>query len=507
MSPRLSIALKVRNCVLPRRSLANFLILSVLLAAPVHAGNIISTIDVQGNSRTQSAVILRELLFQPGDTLTSAVLAESERNLRRLLYLGRVHIRSEAAGPGSLQVVVEVDDLYARALSPLFAGDMEEVSFGAVAVDYNLFGNGQYGRLTAFDDARAGRRVTAQFGDPRLLMTHLQLATEVGWAQEGHRLGLSVSQPFYRLAAPWAYGISATSRQTHARLYSRGTLVARYADRLEAGSLWLVRSYGDDIKVRPGVQLSIRDHSFDSRQGFDYAPQGRRRILPSLVLTVWQPRYVTDRFIQYLGPAEDFQIGSSLTVRAGLSSRTFGSDQAYRFAALRLSPRFGLGGWLVFTSLEASSRWHAGRYENLHTSSSLRLFGRQPGLPWAPTIAIRLRYDALRRPEETGSQFLIGGDSGLRGYPARRFDGVRRIVANMELRPVFYRRTDGVLGGVLFADVGGAWKSDPAIHGSIGVGLRLGLPRVYDTPVVRLDLARGLAGGIWQVSFGLGQYF
>ena len=486
--------------------------LQLLQVAAAGAEDVVRTIEVRGNSRTRSEVILRELLFWPGETLTPETLAESERNLRRLLYLGRVHIRSEAAAPGSLRVIVDVDDLYARALSPLFAGDVEEVSYGAVAVDYNLLGHGQYARVTAFDDATSGRRFTAQFGDPRVRGTHMRLATEAGWAQEGHRLGLALSQPFYRLATSWAFGASVSSYEARSRLYSDGTLAALYTDRLDAFSLWLVRSYGTDIKVRPGIQLAISDHSFAAQRPFSYAPEGRRRVLPGLMLTVWQPRYVTDRFVNYLGPEEDFQVGSFLTFRAGLSARALGADRDYPYAVLALSPRFRLdNGWMLLTSFEARSRWHDATYQNLLTSSSARLLGRRANWPGSPAVALRLAYDTISRPEDTGSQYLIGGDSGLRGYLPRRFDGSRRLTAGMELRPVFQRRKDWALGGVLFADAGGAWDGNPSLHGAIGAGIRLGLPRVYDTPVVRVDLARGLDHGmdrgIWQLSFGLGQYF
>jgi hypothetical protein len=517
--------------------------LAGLLCLPgiVSAGDVVAAIEVRGNTRTHTEVILRELLFQPGDRLATAAVAESERNLRRLLFLGRVHIYSESAAPGSVTVVV--DDLYARALSPLLAGDDEEVSYGAVAVDYNLFGRGQTARLTAFDDARSGRRFTAQYGDPRLRDTHLRLATEVGWAQEGHTLGVSLWQPFFALATPWAFGATASSHEARTRLYSGGTLAALYTDRTDAASAWLVRSYGDEVKFRPGIQVSVSDRTFGTRlddgtppdgetpdgdtpgddgtphdgeapgddgtpQTYTYEPEDRRRVLPSLVLTIWQPRYVTDRFIRYLGPDEDFQVGSSATVRVGVSSQTLGSDRGYAFASATVSPRFHFDrSWYLFTSLSARSRWHGGGYESLLTNCSARLYGRLPEWPFSPTLAVRLDYDTLSRPEDAGSQYLLGGNSGLRGYLPRRFDGSRRLRAGVELRPVFLRRTDWALGGALFADAGGAWDGNPSLHSSVGAGMRLGLPRVYDTPVLRADLARGLAGGVWQLSFGLGQYF
>ena len=478
------------------------------LPGTLGAADVITGIDVRGNTRTHSEVILRELLFEPGDTLASAALTESERNLRRLLFLGHVNIYSEPVAPGSVAVAVLVDDLYARTVSPLFSGDDEEVSYGAVAVDYNLLGRGQTVRLTAFDNARSGRRFTAQYGDPRLRDTHLRLTTQVGWAKEGHTLGVSLWQPFFALATPWAFGATTSSHEARTRLYSGGTLVALYTNRAHAASAWLVRSYGDEVKFRPEIQVSVSDRTFGARSTYTYEPDNRRRVLPSVAFTIWQPHYVTDRFIRYLGPDEDFQVGSSATVRAGLSSQTLGSDRDYPFAAITVSPRFHFDrSWYLFTSFSARSRWNDSGYESLLTSSSARLYSRLPAWPCSPTLAVRLDYETLSRPEDAGSQYLLGGDSGLRGYLPRHFDGDRRLTASVELRPVFLRHTDWALGGTLFADGGGAWDGSPSLHASFGAGLRLGLPRIYDTPVLRADVAHGLSGGVWQLSFGLGQYF
>lgn len=469
--------------------------------------DVIASVEVQGNTRTHTPAILRELQFRSGDTLNTTLVAESERILRRLLFLGRVQISTQAAGPDSVHVVVEVDDLYARALSPLFSGDAEEISAGTLAVDYNLFGRGQYLQATAFDDARAGRRITTQYRNPRFGGSRIRLAAEMGWAEEGHTVSASLSQPFFALSTPWAFGVSASSHQARSRLYRGGTLTEMYEDQRQAASAWLVRSYGDRLKIRPGIQLRVSDRTFASKSPFTYQPEDRRRVTPSLILTLWQPSYRTQRFIQYLGPEEDFQTGSSASIQIGLSAQAIGSDRGYRFASLRVAPRLAAGGWFLLTNFSIQSRWRQGGYESLLSNSSARLFGRLLAWPFTPTLAARLSLSTLSRPEDSGSQYLIGGDSGLRGYVPRRFDGSRRLTANVELRPLFVRRSGWALGGAVFADVGGAWDQEPSLHAALGSGLRLGLPRLYNTPVMRLDLARGFNGGVWQISFGLGQYF
>lgn len=507
---------KVYICGRLRRWL-RYCVAGIGLTAVVTAADddIVASIEVTGNQRTRSEVILDELLFRPGQRLTPALQAESERNLRRLLYLGRATIVIQRTTPDCVHVVVQVDDLYARAASPLFAGELSEVSFGAVAVDYNLFGRGQFARLTAFDDATTGRRVTAQYGNPKLGGSRVRLSTEVGWAEEGHRLGLGLSHPFHTLATRHAYGVSLSSVATRTRLYGGGDLAALYDSRIEAANAWYVLSYGQHTKVRPGVQLVMSQQTFAAAGPFTYAPDDRRRVLPAAVLTIWQPRYTTRRYLMLLGPQEDFQTGSFATLSAGLSSTALGSDDTYAFAALTLGPAAELGDdWLLLSTWRTGLRWYSGpgwfngSYSNVVSSASARLLGRLLHWPGRPTLDVRAQLDALWRPEDVGSQFLLGGDSGLRGHRPRRFDGDRRLTTGIELRPVFVQQPHWVLGGALFADAGGAWASThPKLHAGVGAGLRLGLPSVYDTPVIRLDLARGLGGGLWQLSFGLGQYF
>ena len=122
--------------------------LLVVLASHVYAGEpppappLIRSITIEGNVRTRTEVIHRELLFSQGEPLDSSLVAETERNLRRLLYLGKAEIRILEAN-GAADVTVEVEDLYSRAFSPRISGEPGELSYGLIALDYNLLGRGQ----------------------------------------------------------------------------------------------------------------------------------------------------------------------------------------------------------------------------------------------------------------------------------------------------------------------------------------------------------------------------
>ena len=120
----------------------SFLLAILLLSAGhAHAGDdsprILHRIVIHGLERTDEHVIRRELLFAEGDVLDSTLVAETARNLRRLLFIGEVHIRL-LDRPEGVEVTVSVEDLYSRTLSPLISGQIDELSFGALALDFNF---------------------------------------------------------------------------------------------------------------------------------------------------------------------------------------------------------------------------------------------------------------------------------------------------------------------------------------------------------------------------------
>ncbi len=480
----------------------------------------ITHIEIRGTARTQDEIVRRELLFHIGDTLSTEQIAETERNLRRLLFLGevRIHLEPSSVDPDpsktqtpEARVIIDVAERHARALSPVLNGDADELSYGIVALDYNLLGRGQIAQVTFYHDAISGDEVSATYHEPRLLGTRHSLRVAAGFAgHEGRDIALTLSRPFYALDTRWAHGLSVSHDKQRQRLYQSGALAARYDETWSGASLWLTRSttHGD-WKVRPGVRIGISDRDFAADAPFSYHPSPRRRVVPSLSLTLWKPAYVRERFVLGLGQIEDLQIGSWLTAQAGLSARALGSDRNYPIAAITLTPRGRLGrNGFLFGLLSVSSRFDQGEARHVLTSASGSGYLR---LRDVHVLAARMSFHALHRTEDAGSQLLLGVDAGLRGYPPRRFDGTRRILGGLEARPVLWKHSQAVVGAALFVDAGTAWtpgRDRRLWVSSIGTGLRIGLPTVYDAPVLRADIAHGIqADEPWQLSLGLGHSF
>ncbi len=473
---------------------------------PAEQAPVIRSIAVRGQTRTREEVLRRELLFGVGERLDSGRVAETARNLRGLLFLGRADIRVRVEG-GAADIQVEVEDLYTRAVTPLLSGRPGELSYGVAALDYNFLGRGQTAEVTLAHDAVTGNRGEVAYGNPRLFGSRHALDAGLQVGSEGHDARLTVSRPFYRLSARWAYAVSFQDLGQRQRRYASQALVELYTEQTRSAGLYLSRSWGDAVKVRPELRLTLSDRRFTPEPGYPSAPADRRRVAPALGVTVWRPRYETARFLFDLGRTEDLQTGSWLSVRQGVSLRGLGSDRDFGFLQAQVVPTWRPWdrGYVFALGLLRTSCGRRG-YFNLFAIAGLSVYAR---VGEAHSLAVRGQWEAVSRSEE-GAQLLLGLEEGLRGYPIRRFDGTRRALFNIEARPTYFRHRVFVLAGAFFLDGGAAWtpgRTAPAWSAAAGAGLRLGLSRVYNSPILRADLGYGFRDRAWQLGLGLGQYF
>ena len=468
---------------------------------------VIDTIIISGISRTREEVVKRELLFSVGDVLDSSLVAESARNLRRLRFLGDAHVQAGKVD-GMNSILVEVEDLYSRAVSPEFGGTFDELNYGVIAVDYNFLGRGQTAQLSLHHNAVSGQSAAAFYRNPRLAGSRFRVTANVEMGSEGYDHSATASHPFRALSTRWASGISLFTEKRIRRLYDDRNLAARYVDRLDGASFWVAKSAGKNVKLRPSLRLDVTDRSFATTDPtLPYVPEDRQRVLPNAGLLLWQPRFEKSRFVRNLGPVEDLQMGSWVSVDMTLSQRALGSDRTFRTYRMRLAPRLKPHPDLyVLLTLLGSTRHGTEGYTDRRAIAQARAYFR---VLEKHSVAMRLRWDALANPEDS-DQLLLGVLRGLRGYSPRRFDGSRRLLFNIEARPTIRQHSQFVLAGALFADAGAAWTpgQDPVTpRQGYGAGLRLGLPRIYNTPILRADLAYGVADNAWQFFMGMRQYF
>jgi hypothetical protein len=129
-------------------------------------------------------------------------------------------------------------------------------------------------------------------------------------------------------------------------------------------------------------------------------------------------------------------------------------------------------------------------------------------LPWM-TVAINSIYSTMDI-HSGGNSLVLGGFSGLRGYPQYFKTANRTALLSSELR--FFSGLDIfsiAIGSALFADVGTSWKNgdhwgDATTYSSVGAGLRFNADRVSGGATFRIDLVYSEEYGA-EISIGLGQ--
>ncbi|MFY9822846.1 MAG: hypothetical protein WAM82_15805, partial [Thermoanaerobaculia bacterium] len=148
--------------------------------------------------------------------------------------------------------------------------------------------------------------------------------------------------------------------------------------------------------------------------------------------------------------------------------------------------------------------WYQADAENLVAGGRLRWYARDFG---DNVFYGSLGADLAHRLDGE-DQLLLGGDSGLRGYPLRYQAGDRRVLFTVEQRFFSDREVFHLIhpGAAIFFDAGRAWFVDAAVNKleqffqdaqnangkvlrDVGVGLRLGSSRSARGAVVHLDVA------------------
>jgi hypothetical protein len=449
---------------------------------------------------TRPAVIRSGLLFQSGDPLSSQRIDETERVLRRSRYLYDVQIRPRAWHPESRIVDLEVVTRDTWTLAPGISASRSGGS-GSNSLslrELNLLGTGialEVGHARSVDRSGTEYAIASDraFGH----WISFQLSTSQN--SDGQRHALRLARPFYALDTPWSAGISLTHDERIDAVYRGGEVDSRY--RREENDAELFAGWARH--PRPGwVQRSVlgisrHEDRYASAAGLPsppILPPDETFIAPFLRLELLQDQFEKTRNLNQIGRTEYLARGWSATVQLGRALPTLGSTRdTWLYQA---TVRRGFEPWPRHTLLASGSvsgQYTHGNVERQRASALAQYFH--------PVNHQLLHYvsiaaDALTRPGPL-DMLLLGGDSGLRGYPLRYQAGDRRILITFEERLYtdWYWLHLFRVGAAAFADVGRAWggthihTDDPGWLANVGVGLRIFSVRAAFGTVLHLDVA------------------
>lgn len=452
---------------------------------------------------TRPDTIASQLLFGSGDPYDPRRLRETERVLRDTRYLNDAWIRPVAVRDGVVDVEVITKDVWTLNPGISFGRKGGHNTSGFEIEELNLLGRGSQLSL--------GRRSGIDRSSTSLIYRDRQLGHS-WWSvdllysdnSDGVEKALALDHDFHELDARWAAGGAWSDDDRIDSRYDLGEEVGEYR-RIARGATayggWSRGLVGGHVlRWRYGATLDER--RFAAVPGTPLptpTPPGRKLAYPWVSAEWVQDDFRADRNRDQIERTEDLQYGWRLRGRLGWADPAFGADRSAALFEASASRGYELSrDAALLLSGSLTGRFEDGSFADTIIGGSARWYRRQ-----SPR---RLLFASLSLEAGTNldadRQILIGGDSGLRGYPLRYQAGEGRWLATLEQRAFtnwFPFRLFNV-GAAAFVDVGGAWGDNPwgsrsrGTLADVGIGLRLGNNRSALGNVLHIDLAFPLNG-------------
>ncbi len=445
---------------------------------------------------TKPYVIERLLPFKVGDTIKRDDILEAERILRSHKYLREAKIVTRP-GANNEKIRLQVQTWENWTLFPTvsFSSEGGESKYSYGIKDDNLLGLG-IGTNMAFFSERDRSGYILSFLSNTLTDQHFRTALSLANNSDGEQYVLSVDKPFYVLDDRYAAGIKFNSQQREISIDSNEILVNRFESERQFTEAYYGYSSGKtpDGIFRYYFGITHDKNEFNLNPLTSILPQSRDLTYPWIEFSYQRNRFVTTRNLYLLSKTEDVQLGWRYTFKLGYNLETSYAKKGWIW---QLSSdyfdhyndkhwyRYGLKGDGVYTADKPPTAYFSAFYEYFYRASN------------AHTWYLKATYQGADNPY-LDQPLVLGGETGLRGYPSEYQHGKKRWLLNLEKR--FYpdinlwRLID--VGFVAFADVGRNFGESPYQNqeiqalASVGLGLRLFLSRSSGRNVININFAQ-----------------
>lgn len=479
----------------------------------------------QLHATTRPFVIRRELLFERGARYDSALLAESERNLRALGIFRSVRLdTTEVDGKLAARVITrDAWSLQPRANARIASDGTLTGSFGLT--ETNVAGTGNRLRLWYVREADRDGLVLSgsvpRFGRSRL-------GARASWASlsDLDSGSWSLAAPFRSFSDRWSVfygGETFSGRVFQYRITAPGARdTTEWRRRALINRVYVTYAplATPERYVRVGVTAEVRREEYLQLENRALDPDSAFQTVPDTVFGMAGAfgEYRHARFVRvrrFNGFTEEDQDLSDLV-----------------FLAVRLAPggwgyrSTGVGGRVVLgsgvragpailkASVDANALWNAAGLDSGRVTASGTLALRAAD---RHTTFLQVSGGVLDRPPP-GSEFDLGFEILPRLWGPHAFVGTRSLRGTLEHRVFVWDNILDLVGAgfTAFVDYGGAWYSgqDTRFGGNAGLSLFFGSPLGSLAQIVHLSGGYRFGGGIagtdssrWAVSLGSGIIF
>lgn len=450
---------------------------------------------------TKEFVVRNNLLFRTGDRYVPRLLSESERILRAKAYLFDAEIRPVRYHNNEVDIEVRTRDVWTLTGGVNYSHKGGESEYGFQIKEDNFAGLGKSVEIRR-DSSPLRTRTEINYLDPFIGQNRFQLALGYSYNSDGHGKSLQLQRPFYSLETKWAMNLVAASKTQQSVFYQSGSVADQYLQKIEYYELsaGLSRGLIDSHTGRWSLGYTVNQNHFSATSETKnpaLVPEDRELSYPWLLYSSIQSRYIKTRRINLIGRTEDINLGNVYNINLGWSSTDLNSDlDALIYSVDYSTANKSFADHMVLVRIGSSGRVSEGFTQNMLLSGQARYF--------YPMFKNQVFYSefqfAAGHNLDADNQLLLGGDTGLRGYPSHVQDGNRKLLLKLEQR--YYTDLQilqlAYVAGAAYFDIGRAWTpgTEPNKYSGflkdVGIGLRLSPSRTSHGMILHLDLTYAL---------------
>jgi hypothetical protein len=480
--------------------------------------------------RTREDFILDEILFKVGECVDSLLLAETERLLRSYRFIGDADVFAIPQPDGSSHVNVYTRDEWTTKVDLGLRIDDGIRIEGIELTEENFWGRGIMVRGFLKTEKEI-QDLGMEFQTPRLFNSRWDGRVSLGRTRTGNFFEQSVTHPFIgeigrfgaRESFLWRETVFSFSTGDHPE-YSN--LLLPFLDQRwdvaiggrigEPGHLTVlgigVSRESVEFRDFPSTTEYVVDKAFSETVPVDSAGirqiedqvTSRRANRVNFFLGQRNLGFVQRRGLDALNGIQDVAVGTEIFLGLGKAWKGLQEGGGISSDDLHAQAAFFAGGawpdWVLNSQGTVEARRAGGkngfesRWADVFSEADLFLYWQ----PWGDrfhTFLFRASGAGGWRVE-TPFQLTLGGRTALRGFKDEAYPGGQRIIFTLEDRVYLRSPSPGLadVGVSAFLDVGRMWAGgapfgmDSGWLGTVGLGLRLGLPP-GTKDVIRIDLA------------------
>lgn len=451
---------------------------------------------------TRESVIRNLLLFKTGDIFSQQLMEESERILKGSNFIFDAKIFPVSYKKNVVDIEVDTRDVWTLKGSINFSREGGSNSLSADVHESNLLGYGKDLNLSVGSDVDRSER-NISYKDKQLFGSRNHLSVSYTDKSDGVTQSYSFDRPFYSLQSKWSMGMSFLSDKRTDSLFALGETVDQFRHRQKNISVFGGFSQGlyNNLVYRWRLGYSEERNYFTVHE--DYLsgpiPEDRDFRYPWVSLEMYENRIIKTTHIQQINRTEELNLGNEINVRLGWSG--------YHAGALNEGLIFNTSANMAFRPYQQNlllfNTHLNGRFSENNFIDTAIGFDSKVYIPnfGHEVFYMSLRGQYLERPY-LDHQIILGGGTGLRGYPLRYQSGDRMMLFTVEQRlyTTWHWFRLAYVGALAFYDIGRAWSDNvpenekTGVLRDVGIGLRLASSRSARGIVFHADLAFPLDG-------------